>query len=93
MIDSRNLPSFTFIAPDGSEKTVDLSDQGQTIQAMAAHLVGKGGEGVKGRIVGLVGKSEFDLVIAWLAALVAGFRPLILQYPTKKQSLVARQPG
>ncbi|GAA0759944.1 hypothetical protein GCM10009107_41890 [Ideonella azotifigens] len=39
-----------------------------------------------GAVVGLLHQSGPALVLDWLAALAAGFKPLMMQYPTKKQS-------
>jgi len=83
MITSRTLPKMVFLADDGSENTVDLSTSGDLINACAAYLRTKL---TPGDVVGFVGRTGPDLVHYWLAALVAGLRPLILQYPTKKQS-------
>ncbi len=39
-----------------------------------------------GSTIGLLFKSEICLIIVWLASLRAGLKPLVLQYPTRKQS-------
>ena len=41
-----------------------------------------------GASVGLLFKSEPTLLLVWFASLMSGLRPLILQYPTRKQSRV-----
>lgn len=83
MIASKHLPPITFLAEDGSEDRIDFSRSGEIVNAMAAHL---SLHLAPGDIVGFIGRTGPDLVHGWLAALVAGLRPLILQYPTKKQS-------
>jgi acyl-CoA synthetase (AMP-forming)/AMP-acid ligase II len=39
-------------------------------------------------VIGLIFRSEPTVVLAWLACLHAGLRPLIMQYPTRKQSRI-----
>ena len=80
---SGRLPNFTFIGDDGAEQTVALSGEVPKIRAVAAALAGRVAEGTA---VGLVYRSSPELVRNWLACLLAGLRPLILQYPTRKQT-------
>jgi acyl-CoA synthetase (AMP-forming)/AMP-acid ligase II len=77
------LPNFTFIDDDGAERRVALSGETAKVNARAALIR----ERTKpGAIVGLIFRSGPELVVDWLAALLAGLRPLVMQYPTKKQS-------
>lgn len=82
-LDSRRLPRFTFIDDDGKEESVALSSETARIRAIAKRL---GTKAVPGTVTGLAYRSGRELVTNWLACLVAGLRPLILQYPTRKQS-------
>jgi acyl-CoA synthetase (AMP-forming)/AMP-acid ligase II len=82
-LESTRLPRFTFISDDGTEETVALSSETARIRAVARHL---GAKVPRGTITGLVYRSGRELVTNWLACLVAGLRPLIMQYPTRKQS-------
>jgi acyl-CoA synthetase (AMP-forming)/AMP-acid ligase II len=80
---SELLPRFTFIAEDGSEETVALPGETARIRAAAAILSARV---ARGAIVGLIFKTGKELTLDWLACLLAGLRPLVMQYPTKKQS-------
>jgi len=82
-LDSRRLPRFTFIDDDGKEESVALSSETARIRAIAKRL---GAKAAPGTVTGLAYRSGRELVTNWLACLVAGLRPLILQYPTRKQS-------
>lgn len=77
------LPAITFIAADGLERTVRLSAHRARIRDVAAYLRGRC---ASGSAIGLMFPSGPDLVINWLACVLADLRPLILQYPNKKQS-------
>lgn len=82
-LDSGRLPRFTFIADDGTEESVALSAQTAEIRAVAGHLRRHIPQGT---VTGLIYRSGRALVVNWLACLLAGLRPLIVQYPTRKQS-------
>jgi acyl-CoA synthetase (AMP-forming)/AMP-acid ligase II len=82
-LDSRRLPRFTFIDDDGKEESVALSSETARVRAIAKIL---GAKAARGTVTGLAYRSGRELVTNWLACLVAGLRPLILQYPTRKQS-------
>ena len=83
--DSRTLPDLTFIAKGGTT-TLVLGESEALIATLAATLAQRFPRGVR---VGLLYRSEPALPLMWLAALHAGLEPLILQYPTEKQSLAA----
>jgi acyl-CoA synthetase (AMP-forming)/AMP-acid ligase II len=83
MIDSTILPTFTFIADDGSERVLNLAEATGRIRAVG-DLVRR--RFPAGSVVGLMFTSGPDLVINWLGCLYAGMRPLVMQYPTRKQS-------
>lgn len=83
MLQSGRLPKFTFIDKDGKSEEVRLSQMTPRIRAVASHLQAK----IKpGAVVGLMCTSEPNLVINWLACIAAKLCPLVMQYPTKKQS-------
>ena len=82
-LDSGRLPRFTFIADDGTEESVALSARAAEIRAIAGHLRQHIPQGT---VTGLIYRSGPALVVNWLACLLAGLRPLIVQYPTRKQS-------
>jgi acyl-CoA synthetase (AMP-forming)/AMP-acid ligase II len=83
MINLRDLPNFTFIAADGSEHTMRLRHQASRIRAVADTLLRRC---PAGSAIGLMYPSGPDLVVNWLACLLAGLRPLILQYPNRRQN-------
>ena len=83
--DPRTLPDLTFFATGGTT-TLVLGESEARIAALAATLAQRFPRGVR---VGLLYRSEPALPLMWLAALHAGLEPLILQYPTEKQSLAA----
>jgi acyl-CoA synthetase (AMP-forming)/AMP-acid ligase II len=80
---SRRLPDFTFIGDDGAEQRVAFASEVPRIRAVATALEERVAGGT---CVGLVYRSSPELVRNWLACLLAGLRPLIMQYPTKKQT-------
>ena len=83
--DAQTLPDLTFFATDGST-TLVLRESEARIAALATTLTQQFPRGAR---VGLLYRSEPALPLMWLAALHAGLEPLILQYPTEKQSLAA----
>ena len=83
--DPETLPDLTFFAPSGPT-TLVLRESEARIAALAATLAQRFPPGAR---VGLLYRSEPTLPLMWLAALHAGLEPLILQYPTEKQSLAA----
>src|ERR1700733_542647 len=84
-LDSDRLPRFTFVDDDGQEQGFALSGETAGIRAVADHLRRRIPQGT---ITGLIYRSGRELVANWLACLLAGLRPLIVQYPTRKQSRV-----
>jgi len=83
--DPETLPDLTFFSTGGSA-TLALGESEARIAALAAALAERFPRGAR---VGLLYRSEPTLPLMWLAALHAGLEPLILQYPTEKQSLSA----
>ena len=82
-LDSDRLPRFTFVDDDGQEQSVALSAETAGIRAAADRLRQRIPQGT---ITGLIYRSGRELVTNWLACLLAELRPLIVQYPTRKQS-------
>jgi acyl-CoA synthetase (AMP-forming)/AMP-acid ligase II len=78
-----NRTVFTFIEAGGTSTTLRLAEQTGRVAAIAAVLAKKM---PRDGIVGLLYRSEPNLVLAWLACISAGLKPLILQYPTRKQA-------
>ena len=72
-----------FVAGDGSETTLRLQDESARIGAMADALRL---QVAPGAIVGMLCPTGPDLVLGFVACIMAGCRPLIIQYPTRKQS-------
>jgi len=82
-LDSDRLPRFTFVDDEGQEQSVALSAETAMIRAVADRLRQRIPQGT---ITGLIYRSGRELVANWLACLLAELRPLIVQYPTRKQS-------
>ena len=82
-IEISKLPDIHFIDTE-KNCTLKLSECGRKIRFLSEVIQGQFGEKKK---IGLVFPSTPELVLQWLAVLDAGKEPLILQYPTKKQSL------
>lgn len=78
-----HLPDMVFLAPDGSEQILHLSLEQARIRSVAIFLRQSCSPG---SAIGLMYPSEPNLAINWIACLLAGLRPLILQYPNKKQN-------
>ena len=74
-------PRFTFLDDAGAETT--WSANPGVIHAIARALPA---DLAPGAAIGLLFRSGPALVETWFAALAAGLRPLIVQYPTRKQS-------
>jgi acyl-CoA synthetase (AMP-forming)/AMP-acid ligase II len=83
MLDSDRFPEFTFIDLDGRETVLRLRDESARIRAIADRIQR---EAPTGSTIGLMYPSGAELVLSWLACLLAGMCPLVMQYPTRKQS-------
>lgn len=77
------VPHFTFVATDGSEENLFPERESGRIHAIAGCLKD---QIPRGSPIGLLYRSEPNLVLNWLACVLAGLQPLILQYPTRKQN-------
>ena len=82
-LDSSALPAFTFVDDLGGERRLALSEQALAIRAAAAALEARL---PKDAVIGLISRSNAELVLDWLACVLAGLKPLVVQYPTRKQS-------
>ena len=82
-IDIQRLPNFTFIDPKGGAERLALSELAGHVRARSAYL---SKQVAAGSAIGLVHPSGPDLVLSWLACIAAGLEPLILEYPTGRQS-------
>jgi acyl-CoA synthetase (AMP-forming)/AMP-acid ligase II len=83
MIRSDRLPAYLFIAPDGSEQILKPGEQCARIRAIANRVRAAA---APGSVVGLMYPSSPELILAWLGCVLAGTQPLIMQYPTAKQT-------
>lgn len=78
-----SVSTFTFVETDGSEAKLFPERESGRIQAIAAFLKDRI---PRGSPIGLLYRSEPNLVVNWLACILAGLQPLIMQYPTRKQN-------
>jgi acyl-CoA synthetase (AMP-forming)/AMP-acid ligase II len=78
-----DLPVLRFVDATRRVESLRLADRAGEVAARAAWLSVRH---APGSVIGLALRTEPALVIAWFAALAAGMRPLILQYPTVKQT-------
>lgn len=83
MLDSDAFPRFIFLDGDGAETVLQPGLMVGRIRAIGTHLAGRV---ASGSAIGVMFASGPDLVLVWLACLHAGLRPLVMQYPTRKQS-------
>jgi acyl-CoA synthetase (AMP-forming)/AMP-acid ligase II len=74
---------FVFVDDAGSETSFSPQAALGRIHAVAELLRQRVPHG---SAIGLLFRSSPDLVLSWFACLHAGLRPLIVQYPTRKQS-------
>jgi len=81
-LDFARLPPVTFVTPD-AENTVAL---GGCLADIAARARVLSTLHTPGAAVGLVFRSGPALVLNWLACLAARLEPLVMQYPTEKQT-------
>ncbi len=83
MIKSATLPRMTFLSETNEPIELNPASETARIRGIAARIAE---DVAPGDVVGLLAKTGPELVLNWLGALLAGTKPLILQYPTKKQS-------
>ncbi len=83
LLSSSQLPRLTFIDATGTAQVLEPAMVAAHVAAVAAHLQQRLAAGSR---VGLIFRCGPELVCNWLACLAAGLQPLILPYPTRKQS-------
>ncbi len=72
-----------FLDINGDESLFSVSDYISEVRALAWKLSQSTSAG---GVVGLIYKTEPTLLVSWFASIMAGLRPLIIQYPTRKLS-------
>lgn len=80
---SNTLPALTFIYPEGDAETIKISERSGQVRACANFLKENY---PKGCVVGLCIRTGPELVFWWLGVLLAELKPIILQFPTEKQT-------
>ncbi len=83
MLSSDRLPNFTFVTASGCDHTMRPADRLGRIHALAQAVRA---QVPAGSVVGLMFPSGPELVLGWLGCVVAGMQPLVMQYPTAKQT-------
>jgi acyl-CoA synthetase (AMP-forming)/AMP-acid ligase II len=86
MIRSDRLPDFVFVQPDGQEQRLALTARIGRLHAIAGAVRDALSPTPEGVVVGLMYPSGPELVLAWLGCVLAGAQPLVMQYPTRKQT-------
>jgi acyl-CoA synthetase (AMP-forming)/AMP-acid ligase II len=77
------LPDIWFVDSAGHHQRLVLSKEANRVAALGERL---SKSFRPGDAIGLIFRSTPDLVLWWLGAIHAGLRPLIVQFPTAKQS-------
>jgi acyl-CoA synthetase (AMP-forming)/AMP-acid ligase II len=77
------LPEF-IIVNDTGRKKIALSECGSKISWIANAL----SDIEENAIVGIIHRSDENLILIWMACLAARLRPMIIQYPNTKQNLL-----
>lgn len=80
---SQGLPNFIFLDGDGAETRLEPGARTGRIRAVSSAISRRV---ERGSVVGLMYPSSPELVINWLASVHAGMKPVVMQYPTKKQN-------
>ena len=83
MLRSDRLPTFTFVTAGGHDQILRPADRLGRIHALAEAVRA---QVPPGGVVGLMYPSGEALVLGWLACVVAGVQPLVMQYPTARQT-------
>lgn len=82
MLDLGNIPNITFLSSAGATP-LSITGSLDRIAGRAGYLMSRFHPGSR---LGLINRTGPDLVLDWLAALMAGMVPTILHYPTAKQN-------
>jgi acyl-CoA synthetase (AMP-forming)/AMP-acid ligase II len=80
----KNIPDITIVDESNSEK-VSLAESGRKIRWLSNKI---SQDFPDEKFIGLIFKTSEELILHWFAVLDAGKEPLIMQYPTKKQSII-----
>jgi non-ribosomal peptide synthetase component E (peptide arylation enzyme) len=80
----KNVPEITIVDNSNCKKII-LGECGKKIRWLSNKILQDFPEE---RHIGLIFKTSEELILHWLAVLDAGKEPLIMQYPTKKQSMI-----
>lgn len=80
----KNIPEITIVDNNSCEK-VNLGECGKKIRWLSTQI---SQEFPEEKHIGLIFKTSEELILHWFAVLDAGKEPLIMQYPTKKQSMI-----
>lgn len=80
----KNIPEITIVDNSNCKKVI-LGECGKKIRWLSNKILQDfPGE----KHIGLIFKTSEELILHWFAVLDAGKEPLIMQYPTKKQSMI-----
>lgn len=80
----KNIPEITIVDNSNCKKIV-LGECGKKIRWLSNKIIQDYPEE---KHIGLIFKTSEELILHWFAVLDAGKEPLIMQYPTKKQSMI-----
>jgi non-ribosomal peptide synthetase component E (peptide arylation enzyme) len=80
----KNIPEITIVDNSNCKKVI-LGECGKKIRWLSNKILQDFPEE---KHIGLIFKTSEELILHWLAVLDAGKEPLIMQYPTKKQSMI-----
>jgi non-ribosomal peptide synthetase component E (peptide arylation enzyme) len=80
----KNVPEITIVDNSNCKKII-LGECGKKIRWLSNKILQDFPEE---KNIGLIFKTSEELILHWLAVLDAGKEPLIMQYPTKKQSMI-----
>ncbi|MDF2633466.1 MAG: AMP-dependent synthetase and ligase [Pelosinus sp.] len=80
----KNIPDITIVDENKSEKVI-FSECGRQIRWLSNKILQ---DFPNEKYIGLIFKTSRELILHWFAVLDAGKEPLIIQYPTKKQSII-----
>jgi acyl-CoA synthetase (AMP-forming)/AMP-acid ligase II len=83
MLSIAHLPTISFVEDNEHTTTLDLAQSGPIIRALSEKIRQKF-ENEESDVVAIIFPATPLLVIAWLAVLDAGKKPVILSYPTRK---------
>lgn len=80
----KNIPEITIVDNNNCKKVI-LGECGKKIRWLSNKILQ---DFPDEKHIGLIFKTSEELILHWFAVLDAGKEPLIMQYPTKKQSMI-----